>query len=458
MWAWSLAAKNPNSGGALRGWGGDTSPKVTLVDMPGYGYGSDSEWGDEIVAYMKNRVELRRAFVVIDAMQGVTKQDRQILDLLRSLTIPYQIVISKCDKSGWHGSQVAVESALLPIRQEAEVARNNHPGLGELILVGRTQTPATLPENLDDKQPLPFGISNLQWSILRAAGLDQYAMQHQEASKSGKQKTYSAGTMVESFQPRDQATPKPDGPKPQISLNDLLSDLFNTLPEQEPSRSPVRDSQPRSRESWKPPFARRTEDSANVDSREQNLINLLGAGLNKSFPQRWGPFQQGSQAQPNKPAAQSLSATGRSSPPRTIALPRTSNRSADLLRNQPDYDEPSAFGSLGESGRASVASGGYQAESATASPFGKGVSQGIDAFQNMLEYPEDPSLATKSTKRRKKRKSKNKSDASSSRFDSPTTMPPSPPRMGKGVSQGLDAFESMFANESTSGGRKKSRR
>jgi len=47
--------------------GRDCSPKITVVDMPGYGFGSETEWGSEIVTYMKNRKELRRAFVVIDS-------------------------------------------------------------------------------------------------------------------------------------------------------------------------------------------------------------------------------------------------------------------------------------------------------------------------------------------------------------------------------------------------------
>ena len=60
MAAWGLAATG-RIRGARKGWDGDVTPKVTLVDMPGYGHGSRSEWGDDIVQYLDSRRKLAQS-------------------------------------------------------------------------------------------------------------------------------------------------------------------------------------------------------------------------------------------------------------------------------------------------------------------------------------------------------------------------------------------------------------
>src|SRR5271154_3855486 len=53
MHAYGLAASDPATGGALKGSGGDTDVKVAVLDMPGYGYASRADWGEEIMIYFK---------------------------------------------------------------------------------------------------------------------------------------------------------------------------------------------------------------------------------------------------------------------------------------------------------------------------------------------------------------------------------------------------------------------
>ena len=85
--------KQPSGHGKIVGAGG-----ITIVDMPGYGEGSLSEWGIEIMKYLQGRRQLRRVFVLIDAHHGMKEKDRSLLASLRLGGIPHQVVLSKLDK------------------------------------------------------------------------------------------------------------------------------------------------------------------------------------------------------------------------------------------------------------------------------------------------------------------------------------------------------------------------
>lgn len=71
---------------------------LTIVDMPGYGSGSLSAWGVEIMKYIQSRKALRRVFVLLDASHGVKDKDRSILASLRLAGVSHQVVLSKMDK------------------------------------------------------------------------------------------------------------------------------------------------------------------------------------------------------------------------------------------------------------------------------------------------------------------------------------------------------------------------
>ncbi|MGI9408126.1 MAG: ribosome biogenesis GTP-binding protein YihA/YsxC [Hyphomicrobiaceae bacterium] len=79
------------------------SDKLYLVDMPGYGYARTSKtkvraWTQLIKDYLRGRAALRRVFVLIDARHGIKKNDTEILDLLDTSAVSYQIVLTKADK------------------------------------------------------------------------------------------------------------------------------------------------------------------------------------------------------------------------------------------------------------------------------------------------------------------------------------------------------------------------
>ncbi len=74
-----------------------------LVDLPGYGYANAplpvvEKWQRLLKQYLSGRQTLRRAFVLIDARHGVKKVDDEIMSLLDSAAVTFQVVVTKADK------------------------------------------------------------------------------------------------------------------------------------------------------------------------------------------------------------------------------------------------------------------------------------------------------------------------------------------------------------------------
>lgn len=74
-----------------------------LVDLPGYGYANApvpvvEKWQRLLKQYLSGRQTLRRAFVLIDARHGAKKVDEEILNLLDSAAVTFQVVLTKADK------------------------------------------------------------------------------------------------------------------------------------------------------------------------------------------------------------------------------------------------------------------------------------------------------------------------------------------------------------------------
>lgn len=74
---------------------------LVVVDMPGYGAGSRSIWGQEVLKFLEKRRQLRRTFVLVDAEHGLKSSDLEILVHLRRAGVPHQVVLSKVDKVLW---------------------------------------------------------------------------------------------------------------------------------------------------------------------------------------------------------------------------------------------------------------------------------------------------------------------------------------------------------------------
>ena len=77
--------------------------RVTLVDMPGYGYAAAPKakvaaWTALIHAYLKGRANLKRVYMLLDARRGVTVADDEVLETLDAAAVSYQIVLTKADE------------------------------------------------------------------------------------------------------------------------------------------------------------------------------------------------------------------------------------------------------------------------------------------------------------------------------------------------------------------------
>ena len=77
--------------------------KLYLVDLPGYGYAKAPEkmvkqWQIVLKTYLRGRPNLRRVFLLIDSRHGIKNEDIEIMKMLDTAAVSYQIVLTKSDK------------------------------------------------------------------------------------------------------------------------------------------------------------------------------------------------------------------------------------------------------------------------------------------------------------------------------------------------------------------------
>ena len=78
-------------------------PPLAVVDMPGYGFAQApvakvEDWTRLVRGYLRGRTTLKRAFVLIDARHGVKRNDEDVLTMLDTAAVSYQLVLTKTDK------------------------------------------------------------------------------------------------------------------------------------------------------------------------------------------------------------------------------------------------------------------------------------------------------------------------------------------------------------------------
>jgi GTP-binding protein len=117
--------------------------RLTLVDMPGYGYAAVSKakvnaWTSLIHAFLLGRANLARVYLLVDARHGLKPVDEEVLAALDKAAVNCQIVLTKADETKASG-RAAVLAAT-----DAALAR--HPAAHPELLLTSAHTGAGIPE------------------------------------------------------------------------------------------------------------------------------------------------------------------------------------------------------------------------------------------------------------------------------------------------------------------------
>ncbi|MBS7791890.1 ribosome biogenesis GTP-binding protein YihA/YsxC [Roseococcus sp. SDR] len=111
--------------------------RLTLVDMPGYGYAKASksvkeDWQGLMFDYLRGRPNLRRVLLLMDSRIETKSSDTAVMDLLDRAAVPFQLVLTKAD---------GVKPAQLKTRQaEIQALARKHPAGHPLILTTSSET------------------------------------------------------------------------------------------------------------------------------------------------------------------------------------------------------------------------------------------------------------------------------------------------------------------------------
>ena len=109
-----------------------TAGDIYVVDLPGYGFANApvavvEKWQRLLKQYLQGRQSLRRVFVLIDARHGAKAVDEEIMSLLDSAAVTFQVVMTKVDKLKGDALQASLE--------KTRAALAKHPAaFPELIL------------------------------------------------------------------------------------------------------------------------------------------------------------------------------------------------------------------------------------------------------------------------------------------------------------------------------------
>jgi GTP-binding protein len=121
----------------------DLDGRLTLVDVPGYGYAQASkslkaDWQGLMFDFLRGRPTLRRVLLLLDARIETKESDRGAMKLLNDAAVAFQIVLTKADdaKPFW----------LRKRREEAEQLARKHTAGHPLVLVTSAETGLGIPE------------------------------------------------------------------------------------------------------------------------------------------------------------------------------------------------------------------------------------------------------------------------------------------------------------------------
>lgn len=114
--------------------------RITLVDMPGYGYAQAAkavkeDWQGLMFDFLRGRPSLRRVLLLLDARIETKASDLAVMDLLNQAAVAFQIVLTKADDAKtWWLSKRQEEAAELVRKHAAAhplvITTSSNSGLG----------------------------------------------------------------------------------------------------------------------------------------------------------------------------------------------------------------------------------------------------------------------------------------------------------------------------------------
>lgn len=114
--------------------------RLTLVDMPGYGFAKAArsvkeDWQKMMFSYLRGRPSLQRVMLLFDARIELKDSDMEVMDLLDRAAISFQIVLTKADalRPGTLASKKTALEALArkhPAAHPAVFATSSEKGIG----------------------------------------------------------------------------------------------------------------------------------------------------------------------------------------------------------------------------------------------------------------------------------------------------------------------------------------
>ncbi|MDF1871849.1 ribosome biogenesis GTP-binding protein YihA/YsxC [Vannielia sp.] len=110
----------------------DMSGAGYLVDLPGYGFAKApipvvEKWQRLLKSYLQGRQTLRRAFVLVDSRHGIKAVDEEIMKLLDTAAVTFQVVMTKADK--------VKEKDRAAVLKQVRAALQKHPAAFPAIIV-----------------------------------------------------------------------------------------------------------------------------------------------------------------------------------------------------------------------------------------------------------------------------------------------------------------------------------
>jgi len=121
----------------------DLGGRLTLVDMPGYGYARAGkavkrDWQGMMFDYLRGRPTLRRVMLLLDARIEVKEADVAVMELLDRAAVTFQLVLTKAD--------AVKPEALTRKAEEAAALARRHPAAYPEVCVTSAESGMGIPE------------------------------------------------------------------------------------------------------------------------------------------------------------------------------------------------------------------------------------------------------------------------------------------------------------------------